>query len=719
MPLRKLGEPRPASGYGSSGDQRACPDSLSQNLDTSSPLSASSYIRDPSAASSTLASSTDDSLPARYVASMDVGALQKRIKELEEQLSKAVAITRSSDSASGQSTATAVNETYLAHIHSKHESRLFGSSHIINRGVMHKNRLYGQSHWGSGIAHVAIDILELIEPHVRIESSKIFTGMERCKAFGRIIKWQRAPPWPTPPTTDLPSRDVADKLIDGYLRTIETVHRILHVPTFRKDYEAIWAADSTPDTGFLIQVKLVLAIGSTVYDEQFSFRPSALKWVYQAQTWISEPEFKAQLSLQYLQTCILLILARESTSIGEDFTWITTGALIRAAVYMGLHRDPVHLPKRTPFGAEMRRRLWNTILEISLHSSMLSGGPPLMSLTSFDTDPPGNFDDEQLMTENPVPKPGHEFSHTTIARALRRTWEIRLAIAKFLNDLTSTGTYDEALRLDREFRAFYKELSRTLHTTNLKSDCSRSQFTMNYLDFIMQRYLMSIHIPFLGPDFHTTTYAFSRRVVIDTSLRLWTAIYPISTLQTAQSDSNRIPKAQSDLARLTMCGNGFLRTTAFQASLLLAGELLMQLKEDEGLGPATLRPDLLAVLKESKDWSFECIQAGETNIKGYLLSCLLAAYLDGLMRGLRKDELPGLLIKAAEDAEIRCSAILEQMAAHSQSGSNLNAPLPLSPDSLVDPMSEWDYMISDDQFNFGSMDPMNWLLDDEQLRRMF
>ena len=534
----------------------------------------------------------------------------------------------------------------------------------------------------------------MIEPIVRIESSKIFTGIERCKAFGRIIKWQRTPPWPTPPLPDLPSKDVADRLIDGYLRTTETVYRILHVPTFRKDYEAIWTADGTPDPAFLIQVKLVLPIGATVYDEHFSLRPSALRWVYQAQTWISEPEFKAQLNLQYLQTSLLLLLARELTSIGEDFTWITTGALIRAAVYMGLHRDPVHLPKRTLFGAEMRRRLWNTILEISLHSSMLCGGPPLMSLAAFDTEPPGNFDDEQLMTDNPVPKPEHEYSHTTVARALRRTWEIRLSIAKFLNDLTSDGTYDEALRLDRECRASYKELSRTLHGTNLQSPCSPPQFATNFLDFLMRRCLMSIHIPFLGPDFHTTTYAFSRRVVIDTSLSLWTAIYPISNSQTPKSETNHSPKAHGDLVRLTMCGNGFLRTAAFQASLLLAGELLMQLKEDEGLGPMTLRPDLLAVLSESRDWSFECIQAGETNMKGYLLNCLLTAYLDGLVRGLRKDELSDLLIKTAEDAETRCSAILEQMAANNQSGSNLNAPLPLSPDSLVDPMSEWDYMVS-------------------------
>jgi hypothetical protein len=532
----------------------------------------------------------------------------------------------------------------------------------------------------------------MIEPHIRTESSKVFAGIERCKSLGRMIKLQRTPPWPTPPVSDIPSRDVADQLVDGYLRTTETIYRILHVPTFRKDYEEIWTSDSKPDAAFLIQLKLVLAIGATVFDEQFSLRPSALKWVYEAQTWIAEPEFKAQLSLQYLQTSILLLLARESTSVGEDFTWITAGALVRAAVYMGLHRDPVHLPKRTIFGAEMRRRLWNTILEISLHSSMLCGGPPLMSLTSFDTEPPGNFDDYQLMIENPVAKPEHEFSQATVARVLRRTWEVRLAIAEFLNDLTSNCTYDEALHLDREFRSSYKELSRTFQTDYLRAVRSPPQFAMNFVDFIMRRYLISIHIPFLGPAFHATTYAFSRKVVIDTSLKLWNTIY--SSSHTTQSEIDHIARARCDLARLTMCGNGYFRTATFQASLFLAGERLTQLKEEEGLGPMILRPDLLAVLQESRDWSFRCIEAGETNIKGYLLNCLLATYVDGLMRGLRKDELPGLLLRAAEDAETRCCAILEPVAAQGEIGSDLNIPRSLSPDSIADPMGEWDYMVS-------------------------
>lgn len=160
--------------------------------------------------------------------------------------------------------------------------------------------------------------------------------MQKCKALAKIIKSRRAPSWPCPPTVDLPRKDIADGLVDCYLRTIESVYRILHVPTFKKDYETVWALDGTPDPAFMVQLKLVLAIGATTYDESFSLRASAIRWVYEAQTWISEPEFKARLNLQFLQTNILLLLAREATNVGGSMVWISAGSLLRSAIYMGL-----------------------------------------------------------------------------------------------------------------------------------------------------------------------------------------------------------------------------------------------------------------------------------------------------------------------------------------------------------------------------------------------
>ncbi|ESZ91751.1 hypothetical protein SBOR_7858 [Sclerotinia borealis F-4128] len=227
---------------------------------------------------------------------------------------------------------------------------------VIGTKVLHKTRLLGQSHWINGVTGY-YDLSEILEPYIQ-EGSKAAAGIYRCKTLGKLIKTRRAPLWPSPPTwPDLPSREIADILVDCYFRTIEIIYRVLHISTFINNYEAIWTSTRKPDIEFLVQLKLIFAIGTATYDDQFSLRASAVRWVYEAQTWISESEFKSRLTIKSLQTELLLLFARETVGIGGRLIWTSAGTLFRTAVYMGLHRDPATLPKRTIFAAEMRRRL--------------------------------------------------------------------------------------------------------------------------------------------------------------------------------------------------------------------------------------------------------------------------------------------------------------------------------------------------------------------------
>jgi hypothetical protein len=446
---------------------------------------------------------------------------------------------------------------------------------------------------------------------------------------------------------------------------------------------------------FLVQLKLVLAIGATGYDEQFSLRACANKWVYEAQTWLSAPACKDRRSIQFLQTNILLLVARELLNISLDTIWISAGALIRTAVYWGLHRDPAHLLKGTVFVAEMRRRLWNTILELTLHSSIASGGPPLISICDFDTTPPGNFDDDQLVAEAPVPKPEDEFTQMSIAIALRKTFAVRLVIVKFLNDLGSNGTYGETLRLDAELRAAYKVLCQTLQRHNSGTGPSASRFAIRAIDCLMLRYLLSLHFPFFAMPSQETAYAFSRKLVVETSLKIWCAVHPSSCPSIAGTypGHGSASSDQNDFTRFATCGSGFFRVVSLQTSLLIATELCIQLQEEEGLGPVPLRPDLLSVLDDAKEWSLRVIEAGETNVKGYLIICLVAAKVEGLRRGLAEDQMIGLLVKTAEDAEAKCLTMLQELVAQGQADgitNGLDQPgLNITPES----MDEWDLMV--------------------------
>ena len=522
-------------------------------------------------------------------------------------------------------------------------------------------------------------------------------GLEDSNSnFAKAIKSQRAPPWPCLPTADLPPKDVADELVDCYLRTSETIYRILHVPTFHEDYKNLWDTCKEVDRAFLVQVKLVFAVGAIVFDEHFSLRTSAIRWVYEAQTWLSGPKFKSRLDFQTLQTEILLLLARELVSSGGEPIWISAGALVRKAIYMGLHRDPSNLPSKPNFDAEMHRRLWNTILEICLQSSLTSGGPPNISPHDFETKPPGNFDDEQMTAEAPMPNEEDTFTQSSIAIALRKTFSIRLAVTKHLNDLKSHGTYEETLRLDAELRASYKSLSRSLQGCSSKIDSFPSRFEIRFVDFIMHRYISALHIPFFGPTLQETRFAYSRKVVIETAFKTWYAANPTLALVAAQSYGNSTSSDVDDFVRLAAYGSGFSRTIVTQSVIIIAVELRAQLKEDESLGPVFLRPDFPSVLDDAKTWCLQCIKAGEINIKGYLLISALTAHVHGLMQGVGKDEIPGLVMKAVQDAETICLPILEEMVAE-ESGNGLQETTANTP---IEIMEDWDFMIED---------PMTWV----------
>ncbi|KAI1845888.1 hypothetical protein JX265_011217 [Neoarthrinium moseri] len=492
-------------------------------------------------------------------------------------------------------------------------------------------------------------MFENFERLAQDKSSKAWSLMHQCKSISRAMKKAHRDISSVSHNLDsIPSKDTADKLLNGYLRTKESLFRVLHIPSFNEEYESFWAIKDTPgaaiDGVFLLQLKLVMAIGAATLDEKFSLRHLAVQWVNDAAAQLTMPTSKSQLTLKSLKAMVLLCLAREMTGIGPDLIWISIGALIRAAMYMGLHRDPIKLPNMTPFNAEMRRRLWTTILEIAVQSSLDSGGSPLVSLTDFDTQPPGNFDDSQLVPNTPrnecsVAQAPERYTQTSLSIALRETFPARLAIAKFLNDLRSDGAaYQHTLNLDTHLKVAYKQLSKRLSVFSSRL----TPFETRIIDFIMRRYFITLHLPFFGQGLQDASYAYSRRVTVEASAKIWQVI-----------------SGAGDMALLSVCGSGSFRSIPVQACLIIAAELHALLLEDESLGPPTLRPDLLAVLHEAKTWTLQRIEAGETNIKGHLSLCGMVARIDSMVQGLSNDELQQVFAQSVEEAIKNCYTILQ------------------------------------------------------------
>lgn len=540
--------------------------------------------------------------------------------------------------------------------------------HAIARGVAHKNRFFGQSHWMNGFV-VFRDIIDMLQPTLADNMTSLMVKLNRAKVLARMIKSRRSPPWPPMTSSELPSRELCDVLVTNYLNTFECLYRVLHVPTFKKEYASIWNRDTAVTPALMTQVKLVLALGAVFYDQNFSLRTSAMQWIYEAQIYISAPSFKSKLGLTYLQTNILLLLAREFVDIGSDYVWIAAGSLLRELIYMGLHKDPAVLPGSSMLQAEMRRRLWNTVLEINLQSSLFSGTPCMFSMEDFSTRPPGNFDDGDLVpeAESLTPKPDEILTDSSLIIALRQTLPTRIKIIKVLNGVHANGTFEETLQIDKELRASYKILRRRLQDYRMGHEAGKSFFAVDAMGFIMNRYISSLHIPFFTPSLSEAVYAYSRRAVVDSSLRIWSLACPDPALLQRQLGTDLA--SETHLARLCRCGGRSTRAYAFHAIAFLAAEYRALLRDDDMLP----RPELCNVVEHASTFLIRAIEAGETGVRGNLLLAILEAQFEGIRKRVPDREMPSMLVRRSEEAIDRCMVLLEQQAGMEQESDGATA----------------------------------------------
>ncbi|CAG9955846.1 unnamed protein product [Clonostachys rosea f. rosea IK726] len=542
-----------------------------------------------------------------------------------------------------------------------------------SRGSVSKTRFFGQSHWMNS-ADMVCSMLHDSDMLYRLgniarkletdETSQICHDLRTCKNLGRLIKSRRTPKFNTITIGEnVPTRELADTLIDCYLRTFESIHRILHIPSFKADYEQYWKTPTELPDHFLILMQLCMAIGATFHDELFTLRTQAIHWFWEGMVWLLTPCEKSRMTIVGLQIRCLLHYVRQTANIGSDLTWIGASSLVSTAMYMGLHRDPKNLVKMTPYRAEMRRRLWVTILEICLQSSIDAGGPPSISIPDYDTEMPANVDDECLIEGVDMPnlrsKPDSAFTQMTIPLALFRTFPTRLAIAKRVNELRSDTIYEETLRQSGELRKTLQSLMK-----ELKAHPETSSFQLRFIQLATHRLFFALHHPITPLAKSNPLYSYSRMICMEIALRICQSAY---LLPEKSSDAIDIPAQQSDtdFRRLTVNASGSFRSVPIQSALVIGLEIINQ-KEAETRNrptmPLMIEPELHRIFESYADWSRSRIQSGETNIKGHSIGVLLQAHFDAFDSDLTEEETERLFERSCSERVTECLGLLRELA---------------------------------------------------------
>jgi Fungal specific transcription factor domain. len=533
----------------------------------------------------------------------------------------------------------------------------------------------------------------------RIESDKscdAYFFLQKCRELSSAIASTRVPSkTPLQLGHSIPAQATARPLVEAYFRTFESVYRILHAPTFWQEYREYWQNPPAASPSFVVQLQLCMAIGTCFQDDVIRLRHLASQWIYEAKFWLATSSDKSKVSITTLQTMCLLHLAKETCGIGGNLSWVSAGSLLQTAMFLGLHRDPDNLPRMSPLKAELRRRLWATVLEIVLQSSLDTGAPPLLTLSDFDTRSPSNYDDEQLLDYDeppPSPKPPNVFTHSTVQVALLRSFPVRLSIAQYVNHFNSSATYQTTLKWNTELTNACRALQATFQPFYDPAGIlpkRLSLFQLRLAEHMVHRFFLALNHPWLWSAHNDSAYYFSRKMCVETSLKLYRAI---ATGSPAGDSGTASPT--DDFTRLATCGYGPFRSAPTLAVLTLCLELLWQVQEDRpfrqslgidhqqperlgagnesdvnssvgiGIGSgAAPRHDLLEAVKYSIGWTQRRIRNGETNIKAHLLYTALLVQIQALQRGVSDVEVERQVFGAVSEELNRCWHLLKDVAA--------------------------------------------------------
>lgn len=258
----------------------------------------------------------------------------------------------------------------------------------------------------------------------------------------------------------LPTRHFVETLVDDYLTYIEPSHRVLHIPTFRRELDTIWEQEPVNiQPTVLVQLLLILASawsfhgdsGNTSTDEKSMTCETAKNWIRRCEAWLQNCGIKRP-DPAILRIRCLIIVAKYINGTRKSQAWNETGSLVKVAMSCGYHREPdSQYAKISRFNREMRRRLWVTIVELDLQASLDRGMPPTVQQDDYDSIMPSNFNDEDIGEgDTPQPSPSNVATDSSLQVALVRSLPLRLKICALVNAPCIRISYEELHWLEGE-----------------------------------------------------------------------------------------------------------------------------------------------------------------------------------------------------------------------------------------------------------------------------
>ncbi|KAI0602508.1 hypothetical protein F4775DRAFT_581771 [Biscogniauxia sp. FL1348] len=543
-----------------------------------------------------------------------------------------------------------------------------------------KTRLFGPSHWVHSLDQFQTVAKMQVKPYSIVDATQAeaAASLKEVAAVRHLAKSRGAGKLqePMPHLIDtLPAKSICDQAIECYLRTFEPIFRILHVPSFKRDYEQYWLHSEVPKTSLLMKLIMVLAIGAIFLpDKSISnqIRGVSREWAYAVQWWLIGPTERDAMNLDGVQIFCLLLLARQATSLGGTSS-IITEALLKLCFTIGLHHDPQIFSSLSVFESEMRRRLWATSLELITITSMNSSLPLLINVDDFDLRPPSDISDDNLEDGEPAASTtaysSQESHNCSVQILLLKSIHLRIQAIRQLNSINRDYSYKSVLETGKALMAHCREIAAFFDSSASETNegITLAEFQMIFLDTYMRRIILFLHRPFAVKARKDPQFFLARKICLESSIIMASYAERIDL----SSDS------LDDFSRLCIRGSGMFKGALSQDVIsALSLEVITQLEEERDTGytshisPKTIDPlttlrranrePLLRTLSHIREQWRQILLLGRPSLKQYLFLSVILSQIKAIELGQN----PKLLVYETFNTELKeCATLLRESGA--------------------------------------------------------
>ncbi|KAL8715855.1 MAG: hypothetical protein Q9220_000522 [cf. Caloplaca sp. 1 TL-2023] len=221
----------------------------------------------------------------------------------------------------------------------------------------------------------------------------------------------------------LPSKTIADRLLNQYWIAVHPLCRIVHKPSFQRRYRAFWAdvevgIEPTGSLQAVIFAALFSGVVSLADDAVlmgFGTTKKELVDNFQmgTETALGRANVIRTTKIETLQALVMYMIPLCRGEISRSHSALV-GTALRIAECMGLHRDGTEYGFG-PVETHVRRMIWYQICFLDIRTCEAQGPRPHIRADEFDTQLPLNVDDEELEGPEPATESASRWTDMTLS----------------------------------------------------------------------------------------------------------------------------------------------------------------------------------------------------------------------------------------------------------------------------------------------------------------